>query len=90
MHIEQDVDSMGVAYREGTYRDVSWGDRELRLADVEAGWDGPELIIRTESPSYDMIERYRLSDDGNRIHLAIDLQPAHGEELKLRRIYLRD
>ena len=90
MRIEQDVDSMGVGYREGAYRDVSWGTRKLRLADVEAGWDGPDLVIRTESPSYDMTERYRLSEDGKRMHAIIDIEPAHGEKLRLRHVYLRD
>ena len=88
MVIEQDATSMGIAYQNGTYRDVSWGERDLRLVDVAAGWDGPDLVIETESGSYDMVERYQLSPDGN-LRVVIHLNPARGEKIKVVRIYRR-
>ena len=88
MVIEQDATSMGIAYQNGTYRDVSWGERDLRLADVAAGWDGPDLVIETESRSYDMVERYQLRPDGN-LRVVIHLDPARGEKIKVVRVYRR-
>jgi hypothetical protein len=88
MVIEQDATSMGIAYQNGTYRDVSWGERDLRLAEVEAGWDGPDLVIETEGRSYDMVERYRLGSDGN-LRLEIHLDPARGDQINVVHIYRR-
>jgi hypothetical protein len=88
MVIEQDATSMGIAYQNGTYRDVSWGERDLRLAEVAAGWDGPDLVIETESRSYDMVERYRLGADGN-LHLEIRLDPAQGDQINVVQVYRR-
>ncbi len=90
MVIEQNADSMGIAYREGGYRDISWGARKLRLADVQAGWDGADLVIETETVTYDMVERYRLSDEGQRLEVDIRIEPAQGDEIKLVRVYRRD
>lgn len=88
MIIEQDSTSMGIAYQDGTYRDVSWGERDLRLADVSAGWDGPDLVIETEGVSYEMVERYQLSSDGH-LRVEIRLDPARGERINVVNIYRR-
>ena len=88
MVIEQDATSMGIAYQNGTYRDVSWGERDLRLAEVAAGWDGPDLVIETEGRSYDMVERYRLGSDGN-LRLEIRLDPARGDQINVVHVYRR-
>lgn len=88
MVIEQDATSMGIAYQNGTYRDVSWGERDLRFADVAAGWDGPDLVIETESGRYDMVERYQLSPDGY-LRVEIHLDPARGKKINVVHIYRR-
>lgn len=89
MVIEQNADSMGIAYESGAYRDISWGLRKLRLADVRAGWDGPDLLIRTRTSTYDLLERYALGDDGQDLTLEIHLEPAYGKDLNLVRDYRR-
>lgn len=89
MVIEQNADSMGIAYENGAYRDISWGSRALRLADVRAGWDGSDLVIRTRTSTYDLLERYQLSEDGRDLRLEIQLDPAFGKDLNLVREYRR-
>lgn len=88
MIIEQDATSMGIAYQNGVYRDVSWGERELRHTEVAAGWDGPDLVIETEGRSYDMVERYQLGPDGN-LRVEIHLDPARGERINRVHVYRR-
>ena len=88
MVIEQDATSMGIAYQSGIYRDVSWGERDLRLADVAAGWDGPDLVIETETVSYDMVERYQLGPDGD-LRVEIHLEPARGDQINVVLVYRR-
>ena len=88
MLIEQDATSMGIAYESGIYRDVSWGERDLRHVEVAAGWDGPDLVIETEGTSYDMVERYQLRPDGN-LRVEIRVDRARGDQIKVVRVYHR-
>jgi hypothetical protein len=90
MVIEQDASSMGIDYGGGSYRDVSWGERERGRFDVDAGWneDG-NLVVRMQSDDIDYKETYRLSEDGARLTLRIEISGEHLSDVDFVRSYDR-
>ena len=49
LDIELSKDSMGVRYHPGVYRDISWGERQRGLWEVNAGWEDNRLVIISEA-----------------------------------------
>lgn len=85
--IEQDRYSMGVKHTPGTYRDVTWGDRERDIWRVQAGWQEMDLVIFSTAKGLRILERYQLVNP-NRLRLALEVQ-ADGVNRKLTRFFDR-
>jgi hypothetical protein len=88
MEIEQNVDSMGVAYDGGSYRDVSWGVRERGLWEVNAGWDDGALRILSKARDAKAEEHMMLTDAGKRLTVRVSID-ADGDQLVITRMFVR-
>ena len=87
MRIEQDARSMGIEYERGSYRDVSWGERRRGIWEVRAGWHEGVLHIYSEAPDTSASESWRLSEDGDRLEINIEVRGAR--EQSFRRVFRR-
>ena len=58
LDIEQNRDSMGVRYHPGVYRDVSWGQRQRGLWEVDAGWFEGDLVVRSSADGLLVMETF--------------------------------
>ena len=88
MIIEQDQQSMGIRYENGTYRDVSWGERKRGLWQVSAGWLEGELVISSKAPDADARESMRLSENGQRMTIRVEVKSG-GDSLNVLRTFDR-
>ncbi len=88
MVIEQNRDSMGINYEPGTYRDVTWGERERGLWRIFAGWDEQgALAIHSRSSDIRAVERFSLRDDG-RLQVQVDID-GDDRDFSLVRVFER-
>ena len=85
--IEQGRNSMGVKHIPGTYRDVTWGDRERDIWRIQAGWQETDLVIFSTAKGLRVLERYQLVNR-NRLRLDLDVQ-ADGGNRNLTRFFDR-
>lgn len=89
LKIEQNRDSMGIDFDRGSYRDVSWGERERGIWDVTAGWDeAGVLTILSESTDARALERLQLSEDERQLSVEFDYQ-VDGDSRRYRRVFDR-
>ena len=88
MIIEQDSQSMGIRYANGTYRDVSWGQRRRGLWEVEAGWTEEGLIIASKADDARATETMRLRNGGRQLAITIEIKSA-GDALSALRVFDR-
>jgi len=86
LSIEQNRDSMGVNYDGDDYRDVSWGERQRGLWQVNAGWLDGALMILSEAPDAEAREVLRL--DGDRLVVNVEVSSG-GETLTRTRVFER-
>lgn len=85
--IEQNMDSMGLDYHPGVYRDVTWGERQRGLWEVLAGWEEQQLVIISKARNMRVEERLELvSPDLLKVWVYID---ASGEQLEFLRVFNR-
>lgn len=84
--IEQSHESMGMEFDNGVYRDVSWGTRVRGELTVETGWNEQELVIESRGGRMPVVERYAISDDGQRLRVVVELNGGR-DDLKFLRIY---
>lgn len=89
MEVEQNRDSMGIAYDGGSYRDISWGVRQRGLWEVNAGWDEGELRILSKARDAKAEETMTLFDAGRRLMVRISIA-ADGGDVDVTRIFQRD
>ncbi len=89
MTIDQDAQSMGVAYPNEPYRDIKWGEQKRGLFVIDAGWEAQQLIIVTKSQPMTVREAYSLSDAGNTLTLVIDLSTKRMGDRHLTRVFTR-
>jgi hypothetical protein len=82
MRIEQDARSMGIEYERGRYRDVSWGERRRGVWEVRAGWLDGELRIYSEAPDTSAVEIWRLSEDGQRLTIDVEIRGPRTEQFQ--------
>jgi hypothetical protein len=82
MHIEQDARSMGIEYRRGSYRDVTWGERRRGVWEVRSGWHEGALYIYSEAADISAAEIWRLSEDGERLDISISVRGARDREFQ--------
>ncbi len=88
MIIEQDRRSMGIRYENGTYRDVSWGERKRGPWEVSAGWLDSSLVISSKASDASARETLRLSDDGRKMTVTVEVKSG-GSGLNLIRTFDR-
>ena len=88
LRIEQDVDSMGVYYDEGGYRDVSWGERVRDLWTVRAGWSQGALVVRSSRGPTRGTETYTLEQNGRQLRVAVTVRSGD-EQVAVERVYRR-
>ncbi len=88
MRIEQNRDSMGIDYDPGTYRDVTWGERQRGVWQVFAGWDETgALVIDSRGNDIRAVERMNLRPEGL---LEIDVRiKADRRDIDVVRVYRR-
>lgn len=85
--IEQGPNSMGLDYEPGVYRDVSWGERQRGLWEVQAGWEEDQLVIISRTRTMRVVERLVFSGpDRLEVRLNID---ADNEQLAFLRVFNR-
>jgi len=89
MEIEQNADSMGVAYDDGSYRDISWGVRDRGLWEVNAGWDEGALRILSRAHDAKAEETMTLADAGRRLVVRV-LVEADNDHLDITRTFVRE
>ncbi len=89
LKIEQNRDSMGIDFDRGSYRDVSWGERERGIWDVTAGWDETGVLtILSESTDARALERLQLSEDERQLSIEFSYQ-VDGDSRRYRRVFDR-
>ena len=88
MVIEQDRQSMGIRYENGAYRDVSWGERKRGLWQVSAGWLEGALVISSKASDASARESMRLSDNGQRMTVRVEVKSG-GDNLSVLRTFDR-
>jgi hypothetical protein len=82
--IEQNRDSMGIRYQPGVYRDITWGERQRGLWEVNAGWQERTLVII--STAKDLRVEERLNREGDRLTVDVLIE-ADGQDLTLQRAF---
>ena len=73
MIIEQAVDSMGVMYQNGKYREVDWGEVERRATTITSGWAGETLVIKSKGARTTLSEFYTLNDSRDVLTIKFDV-----------------
>ncbi len=86
LEIEQNRDSMGVRHVPGVYRDVSWGERQRGLWEVNAGWGEGALVIVSKAPDMRVRETLTLAGDVLRVGVIVK---ADDETRELVRVFRR-
>jgi len=89
MEIEQNADSMGVAYDDGSYRDISWGVRDRGLWEVNAGWDEGALRILSRAHDAKAEETMTLAEAGRRLVVRVRVE-ADNDHLDITRNFIRE
>lgn len=90
MTIEQDENSMGFAYPNEMYRDVDWGEKEVRGAEVTAGWDDETLVIKTKRGRFTFTETYLLEPEGKVLTQTVALKTPRGSQEFVRIFELQE
>lgn len=87
MIIELAEDSMGVKHEPGVYRDVSWGERERGIWEVQAGWEEDVLVVASRTNGISVVERYQLLAP-NRLQVTLHIR-ADGNKRQVQRYFRR-
>ena len=84
--IQQDYESLGMDFDGSGYRDVSWGQRNRGEETINAGWQEGDLVIQTKGGRRAILERYTLSEDGNRLTVVVKLD-GNRQKQSFRRVF---
>lgn len=87
LDIELSKDSMGIRYSPGVYRDISWGERQRGLWEVNAGWEERDLVIISKAGSLRVVETLRRPSP-NRLTVQVNIEIDGGEK-QIVRVYNR-
>ena len=88
MTIEQDARSMGIRYGDGTYRDISWGERERGFWTIRAGWREGALVIDSRRNLTRGRETMRLEQGGRRLRVEVSVETG-GRDVDSVRVFER-
>ena len=80
---------MSINFEGGSYRDVTWGERERGIWMVRAGWVEGELHIYSDASDTSAVEVYRLVDDGQRLLINIEVEAGSGSQT-FNRVFVRE
>ena len=72
IYAELGVDSAGLRYEPGVYRDISFGEKKRGLWSIYAGWEGNEMVILSKASGLSVLERFALIDR-NRLRIAVKI-----------------
>ncbi len=86
--IEQNDDSLGIRYSNGTYRDVTWGRTQRNFWQIEAGWSNGVLVILSRRDDITGREEMKLEAAGSRLLVTVDVK-TEGRDVRLQRVYVR-
>ena len=86
--IEQNDDSLGIRYSNGTYRDVTWGRTQRNFWQIEAGWSSGVLVILSRRDDIIGREEMKLEAGGSRLLVTVDVK-TEGRDVRLQRVYVR-
>ena len=87
--IEQNDDSLGIRYSNGTYRDVTWGRTERNFWQIDAGWSNGVLVIVSRRDDIAGREEMKLEAGGTRLVVIVDVRTG-GRDVRLQRAYVRE
>ena len=87
--IEQNDDSLGIRYSNGTYRDVTWGRTERNFWQIDAGWSNGVLVIVSRRDDITGREEMKLEAGGARLVVIVDVRTG-GRDVRLQRAYVRE
>ncbi|MEC9285368.1 MAG: hypothetical protein VYC36_05280, partial [Pseudomonadota bacterium] len=86
--IEQNDDSLGIRYSNGTYRDVTWGRTERNFWLIEAGWSNGVFVILSRRDDITGREEMKLEAGGSRLRVMVDVK-TEGRDVMIERVYVR-
>ena len=78
--IDQGIDGMGVLYSGKPYRDVDWGEVEVRRYIVTSGWNGNKLFIHTKGKRQEYTEIYGINSDANILTVTFLVDSVDGKQ----------
>ena len=74
LEIEQDSTSMGVAYSNSFYREVSWGRQDINDWEVQSGWSKGDLVLSMGRKKVDARETFVLSDRNQTLTVKVSIK----------------
>ena len=74
LEIEQDSTSMGVAYSNSFYREVSWGRQDINDWEVKSGWSKGDLVLSMDRRKVDARETFVLSERNQTLTVTVSIK----------------
>lgn len=74
LQIEQDSTSMGVAYSNSFYREVSWGRQDINDWEVQSGWSKGDLVLSMDRKKVDARETFVLSERNQTLTVTVSIK----------------
>lgn len=91
MKIDQGEQGMGVSYPEQPYRDVDWGETEVRRTTVTSGWDANgALVVKSKSERQAYTEIYHLDATAKVLTITFVVNGVNGKNEFVRVFDRRD
>lgn len=88
LDIEQDETSMGVAYSNSFYREVSWGKHQMQDWKVNTGWSDGDLVLLLDRHKVDARETFALSERNQLLTITVSIQTPL-DKMSLKRVFQR-
>ncbi len=85
--VELGIDSTGLDYDPGVYRDVTFGRRRKGLWNVYSGWEGEDFLIVSKADGLNVVERFAMLNS-DRMRVIVDIR-VEKEERRVVRVFDR-
>lgn len=76
LKIEQDEQSMGISYSNGTYQDLVWGKRKRGGGILNVGWSGDVLVVSSTRKRIEGFQEWRLEEDDTSLSVRVFVKTA--------------
>lgn len=76
LKIEQDDQSMGISYSNGTYQDFVWGKRKRAGGILNVGWSGDVLVVSSTRKRIEGFQEWRLGEDDTLLSVRVFVKTA--------------